>query len=301
VCSDGLNSMVSDRDIGAIVSRLDFSAKQICDQLINAANQAGGTDNITVITADFDVNNNNQILAQAPIKDFQESTAATTTKTMRNIFLGVLGGLAIALGWWFAFIRVPPPDPKIAELEKRKQDSLTAIHIADSISIRRAEERQDRAADRAAEERDKNSNDRANQKKIEQKTPIKTDPAPALITDNKLLDQTTNSPLIGRMRNLVKKRAEVGDFLKHFKEEDLGIDSANKKKKLNELRAEGTSILNSFHSAGILTTNDTVNLEFNKEKEDVVKNFETVINKFEIKVKEWCENTSASNCNFYSR
>ncbi len=48
LCSDGLWSMVSDREIAEIV--LSASSPQAaCDSLVAAANQAGGLDNITVI------------------------------------------------------------------------------------------------------------------------------------------------------------------------------------------------------------------------------------------------------------
>jgi protein phosphatase len=50
LCSDGLTNMVSDEDIHRIV-REASSPQQACDRLVTAANQAGGTDNITVIVA----------------------------------------------------------------------------------------------------------------------------------------------------------------------------------------------------------------------------------------------------------
>lgn len=50
LCSDGLTNMVSDEKIAEIVSAAD-STEQAAKNLIDAANAAGGTDNITVVLA----------------------------------------------------------------------------------------------------------------------------------------------------------------------------------------------------------------------------------------------------------
>ena len=49
LCTDGLNSMVSDDDILSVVL-LTNDPDQACEKLIDMANKAGGKDNITVIT-----------------------------------------------------------------------------------------------------------------------------------------------------------------------------------------------------------------------------------------------------------
>ncbi|HEX6583633.1 MAG TPA: Stp1/IreP family PP2C-type Ser/Thr phosphatase [Thermoleophilaceae bacterium] len=48
ICSDGLTSMISDDEVGSIL-RSAGSLKDAADELIRAANQSGGKDNITVI------------------------------------------------------------------------------------------------------------------------------------------------------------------------------------------------------------------------------------------------------------
>jgi serine/threonine protein phosphatase PrpC len=48
MCSDGLNSMVSDEMIYKIASKYE-SPEEICDNLINEAKINGGNDNITII------------------------------------------------------------------------------------------------------------------------------------------------------------------------------------------------------------------------------------------------------------
>ena len=50
VCSDGLNGMLSDEQIRHYLAQ-DLPVADICRQLTDAANQAGGTDNITVLMA----------------------------------------------------------------------------------------------------------------------------------------------------------------------------------------------------------------------------------------------------------
>jgi len=49
LCSDGLTDMVNDDGIGKIV--LNNTPPQICQKLIDAANEAGGKDNISIILA----------------------------------------------------------------------------------------------------------------------------------------------------------------------------------------------------------------------------------------------------------
>ncbi len=48
LCSDGLTDMVPEDQIEAIVNRSD-TPQQACDRLVEAANEMGGTDNISVI------------------------------------------------------------------------------------------------------------------------------------------------------------------------------------------------------------------------------------------------------------
>jgi PPM family protein phosphatase len=49
LCSDGLTEEVSDAEIAALMSRSELSAQECVDQLIVAALDGGGSDNVTVI------------------------------------------------------------------------------------------------------------------------------------------------------------------------------------------------------------------------------------------------------------
>ena len=50
-CSDGLNSMIQDPEIESIMNQGD--AGDAVQSLIDAANEAGGSDNVTVVVADI--------------------------------------------------------------------------------------------------------------------------------------------------------------------------------------------------------------------------------------------------------
>ena len=53
LCSDGLNTMISDEDILEIVRRNKDNLDQACQELIDTANQNGGEDNVTAILVKF--------------------------------------------------------------------------------------------------------------------------------------------------------------------------------------------------------------------------------------------------------
>lgn len=52
LCSDGLSGMLSDEEIKAVILTAD-NLQSACQQLIRTANERGGTDNITVVLAQF--------------------------------------------------------------------------------------------------------------------------------------------------------------------------------------------------------------------------------------------------------
>jgi len=54
LCSDGLNSMIGDDEIGSILGRNREDAVKACKELIDAANESGGDDNITTVVLAID-------------------------------------------------------------------------------------------------------------------------------------------------------------------------------------------------------------------------------------------------------
>lgn len=54
LCSDGLFSVVTDEQIAAIVGDRAAALEEVCRRLVDAANTAGGPDNITALTLEVD-------------------------------------------------------------------------------------------------------------------------------------------------------------------------------------------------------------------------------------------------------
>jgi PPM family protein phosphatase len=54
LCSDGLSEMVTDEEIAARLEADQTAPSNLCRNLVDRANAAGGTDNITVVVARFD-------------------------------------------------------------------------------------------------------------------------------------------------------------------------------------------------------------------------------------------------------
>jgi protein phosphatase len=64
LCSDGLTKHVSDSDMATLLDN-SSSAEDACRQFVDAANQAGGSDNITVVIARFEETSEQTLVAQA--------------------------------------------------------------------------------------------------------------------------------------------------------------------------------------------------------------------------------------------
>jgi|GEM_PF-2007538 len=93
VCSDGLNGMISDDEIEAYIKSTDDVA-QICRSLVDAANAAGGHDNITCLLMDIKEG------AAAPAEPIQPSSGPTNTAVLRNkvkFNRGIIGVLIAAI------------------------------------------------------------------------------------------------------------------------------------------------------------------------------------------------------------
>ena len=54
LCSDGLNTMITDENILEIIDRNKADLDQACQELINTANQNGGEDNVTAILVKYE-------------------------------------------------------------------------------------------------------------------------------------------------------------------------------------------------------------------------------------------------------
>ena len=93
VCSDGLNGMISDDEIEAYLKSSDDVA-QVCRSLVEAANAAGGHDNITCLLMDVKEG------AAAPAEPIQPASKPTNTTVLRkkvNFNRGIIGILISAI------------------------------------------------------------------------------------------------------------------------------------------------------------------------------------------------------------
>jgi protein phosphatase len=79
LCTDGLSGFVSEGEIAAILKR-EGAARTTCEQLVAAANAAGGKDNITVVVARFQdaqtALDNSAEVAEAVTEDLPAPVAA---------------------------------------------------------------------------------------------------------------------------------------------------------------------------------------------------------------------------------
>lgn len=93
LCSDGLNSMLSDEEIAAILEESrQAGLAELTQYLIAAANGSGGKDNITVLTAKVE---ESELLLKTQTGDYTASTTRKSTKNYSQI--AVLALLATAL------------------------------------------------------------------------------------------------------------------------------------------------------------------------------------------------------------
>jgi protein phosphatase len=81
LCSDGLTTMLRDRDVERI-ARLELDPQRACEALVDAANAAGGEDNVTVVMLDvLDVDSGGgadpELLEAALLEDGVESVTPT--------------------------------------------------------------------------------------------------------------------------------------------------------------------------------------------------------------------------------
>jgi protein phosphatase len=97
MCSDGLVDEADDDEIEAEI-RLSVSVQDLADRLVDLANRNGGRDNITVVVVDFEVVDNEDLVASEPelpvINDGIDTPAATDATITEEIAV-ITPGLAI--------------------------------------------------------------------------------------------------------------------------------------------------------------------------------------------------------------
>ena len=97
MCSDGLVDEADDDEIEAEI-RLSVSVQDLADRLVDLANRNGGRDNITVVVVDFEVVDNEDLVAsepELPVINDGIDTPVTTDATITEEIAVITPGLAI--------------------------------------------------------------------------------------------------------------------------------------------------------------------------------------------------------------
>jgi serine/threonine protein phosphatase PrpC len=143
LCTDGLSDVLTSTEIGAIVDQYDGDAQITAAKLVEAANAAGGVDNISVVFVagpEF-VGLNSVHMAEA------RTRGATTRPLGRGWgrlwlrrFPWLLAGLAAGMGSWAALDRLTPvPRPPVSHVVTATPETivkvLSAAHAGDVIQL----------------------------------------------------------------------------------------------------------------------------------------------------------------------
>ncbi|HLK69944.1 MAG TPA: protein phosphatase 2C domain-containing protein [Bryobacteraceae bacterium] len=133
LCSDGLSDQVTSAEIIAAVERNAGNPQRAVRELIDAANRAGGKDNVTVLIAEGE-----QFKAAHPASTAPAEVPQRSSRFVPGLLIGVLAGLlAGAAGGWFARnLLLPPPKapPAPRVLAVGGQYGTIASAIADARS-----------------------------------------------------------------------------------------------------------------------------------------------------------------------
>ena len=157
LCSDGLTDMITKAEIIAILSQ-NISIEDMNIALVDAANEAGGKDNITVVLAKLESKVANKKISEAkeiePIKreKIKKESFAMQAETNKDVAIplqakttwtkqlaGILLGLLMGVGGLWLFqnkvLFMQKPIVKPVEMSKGEKDLLQAITQNDSLSI----------------------------------------------------------------------------------------------------------------------------------------------------------------------
>lgn len=119
LCSDGLNGMITNAEIEAILRSNQDDLRTCCDKLIEAANEAGGGDNITVVLAKV-------IQGQAPSSDDKPKRFDGTKKRkqLRRLLFIIAALLLLVISFTiYAMWYRPAPSPIVYDKSRAAKDS----------------------------------------------------------------------------------------------------------------------------------------------------------------------------------
>lgn len=150
LCSDGLTDLITSKQIGAILER-HISLEEKTQALIDAANNAGGKDNITVVLVEYQAEEVVSPIIEnddLQIEEQQEETLSDISETKRrkiNIMIPVLTVISVLLlGTCIALlVSLKAKDERMHKLE----DRMIQVLLAKSKSESNADEQTDTLID----------------------------------------------------------------------------------------------------------------------------------------------------------
>ena len=143
ICSDGLSDVLTSAQIGAILESYDGDPGLAARRLVDAANKAGGKDNVSAVFVagpDFRGSESGALL------EFQPRHAITRKKRTQGWWRGILGrtawlltGMLLGMTLWANLERVfPRPAPTLSVNPNDPQGIVRALSIArpgDTVEI----------------------------------------------------------------------------------------------------------------------------------------------------------------------
>ena len=124
LCSDGLTDLVSSETIGQVVARFAGDAEQVVRALVEAANTAGGKDNVTVVYVERD-----------QFAERVRGRAAHRPRPFRNLLAGlVLTSVAVTVVMMRASPGRPMPATLVTQVESPRSDGVVVVRAGDSIA-----------------------------------------------------------------------------------------------------------------------------------------------------------------------
>jgi serine/threonine protein phosphatase PrpC len=218
LCSDGLNGMLTDRQIQTILENLNDPSLKT-QQLIAAANEAGGNDNITTIL--LEVHQTTNIKDEKVIIDGNPKTK----NTLLYIGLAVLLAFTIGAVTWFNSDKWFADGTKIANNQPTPIVSSTPATVAPTVPYKKPE--QSNIAEKPTK---KTSNNTATKKTepMSNMTKIKTKEAALEVV---VIDHAENDKEI--QRNLDAAKNILDKYTVRFKNSSSSSDG---KKRANRLR-----------------------------------------------------------------
>ena len=143
LCTDGLSDVLTAAEIGAIVEEYDGDAARTAASLVEAANGAGGVDNISVVFVAGP-----EFAGSAARRMAEARVRHAITRPLRRgwarlwwrRFPWLLAGLAAGMGSWAALERMAPiPRPPVPHIVPASPETLTrvlnAAHAGDTIQL----------------------------------------------------------------------------------------------------------------------------------------------------------------------